>query len=217
VAHVEAERGEDHFLCVCVSSSSTDQNTRVVESVLCDQLNDDSTGDHLRNVSEISSRKWHGLPGRALPQDAWAGKVLDRAIVTGEQPERERWRIQSERRSKEDRGYYYENDAKYGNTGVFTTREEKADRGRRILWSLGDTSEHLPSTEFYHLRPVEKTRFSGGTLAAQSTTATPAATTRPTSRCSSRAAEALESNKASTSPTNSMSTTRTRTNLPACR
>ncbi len=93
-----------------------------------------------------------------------ARKAIDRAIVTGEQPKRERWRIQSERRSKEDRGYYYENDAKYGNTGVYKTREEKADRGRRILWALGDTSKHFPSTEFYHLRPVEKTRFYGGTL-----------------------------------------------------
>jgi hypothetical protein len=93
-----------------------------------------------------------------------ARKVLDRAIVTGEQPKRERWRIQSERRSKKDRGYYYENDEKYGNTGVFKTREEKEDRGRRILWALGDTSEHFSSTEFYHLRPVEKTRFTGGTL-----------------------------------------------------
>ncbi|MGZ0167625.1 MAG: DUF1592 domain-containing protein [Planctomycetales bacterium] len=93
-----------------------------------------------------------------------ARKVLDRAIVTGEQPKRERWRIQAERRSKEDRGYYYENDEKYGNTGVFTTREARDDRGRRILWALGDTSKHFPSTEFHHLRPVEKTRFSGGTL-----------------------------------------------------
>lgn len=93
-----------------------------------------------------------------------ARKVIDRAIFTGEQPKRERWRIQSERRSKEDRGYYYENDAKYGNTGVYKTREEKADRGRKILWSLGGTCEHFPSDEFYHLRPVEKTRFNGETL-----------------------------------------------------
>ncbi len=93
-----------------------------------------------------------------------ARKVLDRALVTGEQPKRERWRIQAERRSGEDRGYYYENDAKYGNTGFYKTREEKADRGRLILWSLGGTSRHFPSDEFYHLRPVEKTRFIGETL-----------------------------------------------------
>jgi mono/diheme cytochrome c family protein len=93
-----------------------------------------------------------------------ARKVIDRAIVTGEQPKRERWRIQAERRSKEDRGYYFENDAKYGNTGVYKTREEQADRGRRILWALGDGSPHFPSDEYYHLPPVEKTRFNGGVL-----------------------------------------------------
>jgi len=52
-----------------------------------------------------------------------ARKVIDRAVVTGEQPKRERWRIMATRRSKEDRGYYFENDAKYGNTGVYKTRE----------------------------------------------------------------------------------------------
>lgn len=93
-----------------------------------------------------------------------ARKVLDRALVTGERPKRERWRIQAERRSREDRGYYFENDAKYGNTGVYKTREEKADRGRLILWALGGTSRHFPSDEYYHLRPVEKTRFNGHTL-----------------------------------------------------
>jgi mono/diheme cytochrome c family protein len=90
-----------------------------------------------------------------------ARKVIDRAIVTGQQPKRERWRIQAERRSKESRGYYYENDAMHGNTGVLPPR---ADRGRLILWSLGGGVPHFPSNEFQHLQPVAKTRFRGNVL-----------------------------------------------------
>ena len=54
-----------------------------------------------------------------------ARKVIDRAIVVGEQPKRECWRIQAERRSKESRGYYYENDMKYGNTVCILPKPEK--------------------------------------------------------------------------------------------
>ena len=92
-----------------------------------------------------------------------ARKVINRAIVVGKQPKREKWRIQAERRSKLDRGYYYENDAKYGNKGVFPP-EARRDRGRLIVWALGDDSPHFPNKDFYHLPPVEKTRFRGGTL-----------------------------------------------------
>ncbi|QDU92810.1 DUF1592 domain-containing protein [Lignipirellula cremea] len=85
-----------------------------------------------------------------------ARKVIDRAIVTGEQPKRERWRIQAERRSKESRGYYFENDEKYGNTGVLPPG---ADRGRLIAWALGGGADFFPDQSFQHLHPVEKTRF----------------------------------------------------------
>ncbi len=93
-----------------------------------------------------------------------ATKVIDRAIVTGEQPKRERWRIQSVRRSKESRGYYFENDAKYGNTGVLPPG---ADRGRLIAWSLGGGVNFFPSEQFQHLPPVAKTRFRGYVLQGQ--------------------------------------------------
>lgn len=86
-----------------------------------------------------------------------ARKVIDRAIVTGPQPKRERWRFQAERRSPESRGYYYENDEQYGNTGVLPPG---AVRGRRILWALGGGVDFFPDQPgFEHLPPVEKTRF----------------------------------------------------------
>jgi mono/diheme cytochrome c family protein len=85
-----------------------------------------------------------------------ATKVVDRAIVTGEQPKRETWRIQAERRSKESRGYYYENDAEYGGTGVLPPG---ASRGRFIAWHLGGGVDFWPLKGFQHLPPVDKTQF----------------------------------------------------------
>ncbi|MGE3808616.1 MAG: DUF1592 domain-containing protein, partial [Gemmataceae bacterium] len=82
-----------------------------------------------------------------------ARKAVDLAIVTGEQPARERWRFQAERRSKEDRGYYYANDTPQGN------RENRNERGRFIAWTLGGGTAEHQSPGFEHLHPVRPEEY----------------------------------------------------------
>jgi mono/diheme cytochrome c family protein len=84
-----------------------------------------------------------------------ARRVIDLAIASGDQPKRERWRFQAERRSKEDRGYYFENDAKFGNLGTTPNKQ----RGRYIAWTLGGGLDEFRTKGFEHLRPVDKTEF----------------------------------------------------------
>ena len=84
-----------------------------------------------------------------------ARTIIDLAIVSGEQPKRERWRFQAERRSKEDRGYYFEHDAKFGNTGTTPNKQ----RGRYIAWTLGSGQKEFKTEGFEHLKPVDKTEF----------------------------------------------------------
>lgn len=82
-----------------------------------------------------------------------ARKVIDLAIVTGEPPPRERWRFQAERRSKEDRGYYYANDIPQGN------RADHRERGRFIAWTLGDGTREHRTPGFEHLAPSGEAEF----------------------------------------------------------
>ncbi|MEX0585025.1 MAG: DUF1587 domain-containing protein, partial [Pirellulales bacterium] len=99
-----------------------------------------------------------------------ARKAIDGAIVTGQQPLRECWRIQGERRGQEDRGYYYANGEKYAKEGIIPP-EFRSDRGRLILWALGgEGNKFYPPTEFTHLAPVEKTRFRTNVLLGNSFT-----------------------------------------------
>ncbi len=82
-----------------------------------------------------------------------ARKAIDVAIVTGEQPPRERWRFQAERRNKDDRGYYYANDTAQGN------QEDRNKRGRFIAWTLGGGSPEHKTEGFEHLHPVREDEY----------------------------------------------------------
>lgn len=82
-----------------------------------------------------------------------ARKAIDLAIVTGEQPPRERWRFQAERRNPEDRGYYYANDTPQGN------QSNRSERGRYIAWTLGGGTAEHNTVGFEHLAPVDDDEY----------------------------------------------------------
>jgi cytochrome c553 len=77
-----------------------------------------------------------------------ARKAIDLAIVTGDQPPRERWRFQAERRNADDRGYYYANDTPHGNL------PNRKERGRYVAWTLGGGVSEHNTAGFEHLAPV---------------------------------------------------------------
>jgi mono/diheme cytochrome c family protein len=90
-----------------------------------------------------------------------ARRIVDLAIVTGDQPRREVLRVEAERRGPEDRGYYYAKDLRIGKPPDLGD-----ERGRRLAWTLGSGREELKTEGFEHLTPVDKTEFRTNVLRA---------------------------------------------------
>ena len=111
-----------------------------------------------RPTASTTSARPYRLPLHMEKYLLAARKAIDRAIVSGDQPRRERWRVMAEQP---------------GGSRVLLRERREVRQHRRVAprgprpahpRALGGGVKHFPADGYSHLMPIEKTRFNNNTL-----------------------------------------------------